>query len=124
MKRLILFSAIIVFLAITVLSLMPPKSEIRIPTNDKVGHFIAYTVFSLNVCLVFPVFNKRLFFVLLAIVIYGIVIEILQGYVGRTCSFYDFLANTSGVLIGFVLFTLFGKRILNILYKKSYPIRE
>lgn len=103
---------------------MPPKSELRIPTNDKVGHFIAYTVFSLNACLVFPVFNKRLFFVLLAIVIYGIVIEILQGYVGRTCSFYDFLANTSGVLIGFGLFTLFGKHILNILYKKSYPISE
>lgn len=104
-------------MAITVLSLMPPRSEIRIPTNDKVGHFIAYTVFSLNVCLLFPVINKKLFLALLAIVIYGIVIEILQGYVGRSCSFYDFLANTCGVLIGFGLFTFFGKRILRILYK-------
>lgn len=117
MKKLVLASAIVVLLVITVLSLMPPKSDIRIPTNDKVGHFIAYTVFSLNVCLLFQVINKKLFLVLFAMILYGVVIEILQGYVGRTCSFYDFLANTSGVLIGLGLFSLFGQRMLRILYK-------
>ena len=32
---------------ITVLSLMPPESGKELPTNDKVGHFIAYGTFAL-----------------------------------------------------------------------------
>jgi len=44
-RKLILGSAILVFIGITVLSLMPPRTNLSIHANDKVGHFIAYAVF-------------------------------------------------------------------------------
>ena len=104
MKNLLFASAIFVFILITVLSLMPPKSELQIPTNDKVGHFLAYAVFSLNICLLFPQVSKKMVLLLLAVIGYGILLEFLQGFVGRSTSFYDFFANTTGVSIGFGLY--------------------
>jgi VanZ family protein len=117
MKKLILVSAILLFIAITVLSLMPPKSELRIPTNDKVGHLIAYAVFSLNICLLFPQVSKKLVLLLVAVICYGILLEFLQGFVGRSTSFYDFLANTIGVIIGFGIYLLVRKSFQNALLK-------
>jgi VanZ family protein len=104
MKKLILASAILVFIAITILSLLPPRTNLEIPTNDKIGHFMAYATFSLNICLLFPRVNKQLLLLLLGVIGYGILLEFLQGFVGRSTSFYDFLANTIGVSIGFVLY--------------------
>ena len=110
MKNLLFASAIFVFILITVLSLMPPKSELQIPTNDKVGHFLAYAVFSLNICLLFPQVSKKMVLLLLAVIGYGILLEFLQGFVGRSTSFYDFLANTTGVSIGFGLYLFLAWR--------------
>jgi VanZ family protein len=110
MRNLLFTSAILVFILITVLSLMPPKSELQIPTNDKVGHFLAYSVFSLNICLLFPQVSKKMVLLLLAVIGYGILLEFLQGFVGRSTSFYDFLANTTGVSIGFGLYLFLAWR--------------
>jgi VanZ family protein len=115
-RKLLLSSAILVFLGITVLSLMPPRTNLSIHTNDKVGHFIAYAVFSLNVLLLGRNFKQYALSMLL-IVSYGILIEFLQSFVGRDTSFYDFLANSAGVSIGIVLFLLFRKAINQILLK-------
>jgi VanZ family protein len=115
-RKLLLSSAILVFLGITVLSLMPPRTNLSIHTNDKVGHFIAYAVFSLNVLLLGRNFTQYALSMLL-IVSYGILIEFLQSFVGRDTSFYDFLANSAGVSIGIVLFLLFRKAINQILLK-------
>jgi VanZ family protein len=104
MKKLILASAILVFIAITILSLLPPRTNLEIPTNDKIGHFMAYATFSLNICLLFTRVSKQLLLLLLGVIGYGILLEFLQGFVGRSTSFYDFLANTIGVSIGFVLY--------------------
>lgn len=102
-------SAIIVLIAITILSLLPPKSGIELPSNDKLSHFIAYSVLSLNVCLLFQSWSKMII-ALLCTIGYGILIEFAQGLVpGRDPSFYDILANTIGVLIGFLLNLLIGK---------------
>ena len=115
-RRFIFLSALIVFLAITALSLMPPRTNLTIPTNDKVGHFIAYAVFSLNILLLGKNIMQYTVSTLL-IVAYGILIEFLQSFVGRETSFYDFLANSAGVSIGIVLFLLFRKAINQILLK-------
>jgi VanZ family protein len=109
-------SAILVFLGITVLSLMPPRTNLSIHANDKVGHFIAYAVFSLNVLLLGKNIKQYALSMLL-IVAYGILIEFLQSFVGRETSFYDFLANSAGVSIGIMLFLLFRKAINQILLK-------
>lgn len=115
-RKLLLGSAILVFLGITFLSLMPPRTNLSIHANDKVGHFIAYAVFSLNVLLLGRNFKQYALSMLL-IVSYGILIEFLQSFVGRDTSFYDFLANSAGVSIGIVLFLLFRKAINQILLK-------
>jgi len=115
-RRLIVISAIIVFIGITVLSLMSPRANMSIPTNDKVGHLIAYAVFSLNVLLLGK--NMRQYAISLVLVLsYGIFIEFLQSFVGRETSFYDFLANSAGVSIGLLSFILFQKKINRFLIK-------
>ncbi len=109
-------SAVVVFIAITVLSLMPPRTNLTIPTNDKVGHFIAYAVFSLNV--LFLGKNIKQYTISMSLIIaYGILIEFLQSFVVRETSFYDFLANSAGVSIGIMLFLVFRKAINQILLK-------
>ena len=115
-RRFIFLSALVVFVAITALSLMPPRTNLTIPTNDKVGHFIAYAVFSLNILLLGKNIMQYTVSTLL-IVTYGILIEFLQSFVGRETSFYDFLANSAGVSIGIVLFLFFRKAINQILLK-------
>jgi VanZ family protein len=115
-RKLLLSSAILVFLGITVLSLMPPRTNLSIQANDKVGHFIAYAVFSLNVLLLGKNIKQYTLSILL-IVAYGILIEFLQSFVGRETSFYDFLANSAGVSIGIILFLVFRKAINQILLK-------
>ena len=117
MKKLILASVILVFLVITIISLLPPRTNLEIPTNDKVGHLIAYAVFSLNICLLFPQVSKKLVLLLVAVICYGILLEFLQGFVGRSTSFYDFLANTIGVIIGFGIYILVRKSFQNALLK-------
>jgi VanZ family protein len=115
-RRLIFLSAVVVFIAITVLSLMPPRTNLTIPTNDKVGHFIAYAVFSLNV--LFLGKNIKQYTISMSLIIaYGILIEFLQSFVVRETSFYDFLANSAGVSIGIMLFLVFRKAINQILLK-------
>ena len=116
-RPLLLFSAFVVLIAITVLSLLPPKSGMELPTNDKVGHFIAYGTCSMNVCLLFNRWKKELLFSLIGIVLYGVLIEFLQGFVRRETSLYDFLANTAGVAIGVTIITLFRRPITTFLAK-------
>lgn len=114
-KKIVLVSAVAVFLIITVLSLMPPKSGVEIPTNDKVGHFLAYAAFAFNLCLL-ATRNKQFLWLLPLIICYGILIEFLQGFIpGRQPSFLDVVANSTGVLIGAGLFYLIGDRIHRVL---------
>ncbi|MEN9442378.1 MAG: hypothetical protein RLZ33_2455 [Bacteroidota bacterium] len=116
-RPLLLLSAFVVLIAITVLSLLPPKSGMELPTNDKVGHFLAYGTCSMNVYLLFNRWKKELLFSLIGIVLYGVLIEFLQGFVRRETSLYDFLANTAGVAIGVTIITLFRRPITTFLAK-------
>jgi VanZ family protein len=101
-------SAVIILIAITILSLLPPKSGIELPSNDKLSHFLAYGILSLNVCLLFRSRSKMLI-ALICTIAYGILMEFAQSLVpGRDPSFHDILANTTGVLIGFLLNLLIG----------------
>lgn len=93
---------------ITILSLVPPKSGVEMANNDKLYHFAAYAILSFNFC--FILIQKLHFLVgIFLLIFYGILIEFFQGFVpGRNPSFYDALANSVGVLIGFLLFKLFS----------------
>jgi VanZ family protein len=104
--KLFLASLILVFIGIAILSLLPPKSIEKIGEHDKINHFIAYAVLSLNVGLV--VKKLKTYLLCLPLLIgYGILLEYCQGFVpGRQPSLLDALANSIGVSIGFILYLL------------------
>jgi VanZ family protein len=105
-EKLFLVSLIFVFVGIAILSLLPPKSIEKIGEHDKINHFIAYAVLSLNVGLVVKKLKTYLLYLPLLIG-YGILLEYCQGFVpGRQPSLLDALANSIGVSIGFILYLL------------------
>ena len=114
--RVLKFILIIVVVAIAYLSLTP--TDVITIGNDKISHFIAYSVLMANVGLL-TFRNKRLLIIgIIASVLFGVLIEIIQHFVpGRFMSFYDVLANTAGVGIG-VLFTLLFANQLNKVFTK------
>ncbi len=108
-NKLFLVLFIILIIAITVLSLLPPKSGFELGKSDKINHFLAYAILSLN----FGFFSSKIrsYFIGIPILIaYGLLMEFFQGFVpGRDPSFYDALANSAGVFLGFFIFLLFGR---------------
>lgn len=108
-NKLFLVLFIILIIAITVLSLLPPKSDLELGKSDKINHFLAYAILSLNFGFIST--KIRSYFVGIPIFIaYGLLMEFFQGFVpGRDPSFYDALANSLGVFSGFFIFRLFGR---------------
>ncbi len=97
-----LLSTCFILIGITILSLLPPKSGLEIQSNDKINHFVAYAC--LTFCGLAANIRKRAFGVVLLFILYGILMEWLQGFVpGRDQSFFDTIANMLGVGIGFII---------------------
>jgi VanZ family protein len=103
-----------IFIGILSLSAVPKLNiGLGIKSGDKYLHFIAY--FGLSSIWYFALkdkIQKRLynFFVPLALIFYGIILEGLQSGITtyRTGDIYDALANTVGVIVSLVVF----KRII------------
>jgi VanZ family protein len=105
--KLFLVSLILVFIGITILSLLPPKSIEKLGEHDKINHFIAYAILSLNVGLVVKKLKTYLLYLPLLIG-YGILLEYCQAFVpGREPSWLDALANAIGVVIGLIIFWIY-----------------
>jgi VanZ family protein len=105
-EKLFLLSLILVFIGIAILSLLPPKSMEKIGEHDKINHFIAYSVLSLNFGLVIKKL-KTYFYCLPLLIAYGMLLEFCQGFVpGREPSWLDAFANSGGVCLGFVFLYL------------------
>jgi VanZ family protein len=105
--KLFLVSLILVFTGITILSLLPPKSIEKIGEHDKINHFIAYAVLSLNLGFVVKRVKTYLFCIPLLFA-YGLLLEYFQGFVpGRQPSWLDALANSIGVVIGLIIFWIY-----------------
>ena len=107
----IIFIGWVVF--ITLLSLFSFDEEsipsVAIPHLDKLVHFTFYFVFTVLACLSFREINpkkiplgKLLAKIIVFAIIYGIVIEVLQGVatIDRDPDLLDVLANSSGALFG------------------------
>jgi VanZ family protein len=108
-NKLFLVLFIILIIAITVLSLLPPKSGLELGKSDKINHFLAYAILSLNFGFIST--KIRSYFIGIPFLIaYGLLMEFFQGFVpGRDPSFYDALANSAGVFSGFFIFLLLGR---------------
>lgn len=111
-----IYIAIFFTISITIGSLV--KSDFivvkSISVSDKTYHLIAYFLLMLSWLNVFckkETFQKNVKYVILGCIIFGIIIEILQGIITsyRTASYLDIVANTIGVLLAVVIFHVFKK---------------
>ena len=102
------------FLLLALVSYLSLRSRVQgidIQLNDKVGHALAYLALIVNGGLAFG--KKRLLLLAIGLFLFGLLIEFLQGLVpGRTSSFYDLVANSSGIVIGLAILLIFGESIL------------
>jgi VanZ family protein len=113
-QKIIITSLVLYWPALFVLSHIPIPQLVReAGVSDKSLHFLAYLI------LVFFIWfaispDKKVnwrkavpWWILLVVVLYGIIDEISQSYVGRSCDILDFFTNLVGALTGLVLFTIF-----------------
>ena len=117
LERNALFLAILATLVLAFLSLSAiPKINLGlgIKSGDKYLHFTAY--FGLSLLWYFALkerINKKVFkfFVPLALIVYGIILEGLQSGLTtyRTGDIYDAMANTAGVIAALIIFNRFIK---------------
>lgn len=99
-------------LFVTVLMLLPATNgpKITVPFFDKIVHALVYILFIIVWLFYFRSIrkvSKRIYvLVSIALFIYGIVIEVLQGsYIAtRTQDNWDIVANTIGIFIGILVF--------------------
>ena len=110
--------AVFFTISITIGSLV--KSDVIaveiVSISDKTIHFIAYFFLMLSWLYVFfkkKSFSKNVKFIFIGCIVFGIIIEILQGVTTtyRTLSFLDVAANTLGVLFASSVFHFFEKKI-------------
>jgi VanZ family protein len=93
-----------------------PAEEIPVASSDKLLHSIAYFFLMLAWLYSFSKkedFYKRIKYLVLGCLIYGIVLEVVQGAFTsyRTGSYLDILANSFGIVLAVLAFHLFEKKI-------------
>ena len=113
LKDNIFYLAILITIAIGYLSLIKvPKYQPSFSNIDKVEHIFAY--FTLAICWLFSFYHKpnKKYFIVIACIIYGIIIEILQSNltIYRTGDYLDVLANSFGVVLALLIFNQILKK--------------
>ncbi len=113
------YIAIFLTLLIAFLSLISLRGihVINVRNSDKFGHFFAYLCLTLSWLYASkapPLKKVKKYIIILLIISYGIVIELLQGAIttSRQADFYDFIANTVGVLLATVIFKKINRMFL------------
>ena len=113
-RKLTIISLLLYWPAIFIFAHIPiPELVYKARVSDKSLHFLAYLV--LVFLLWFAIIPDRkvnwrkaaVWWITFAVVWYGVLDELLQVYVGRTCDLADFSANLAGSLTGLILFTFF-----------------
>lgn len=115
-QKVTLISLLIYWPAIFILTHIPIRQEFlrQIQPSDKTLHFLVY--FILSFLLYFAASpsgklslrSKKVWLLFLVLLFYAAVDEWLQGLVGRSCDFLDFLANFAGIAAAFFLLSLFS----------------
>ena len=114
MRNFFLITAILLTSAIAVGSLISVQSPIKInvSNSDKLIHFSAYAILTFNWLLVIKNHSnlrKKVTLVAFSILLYGIVIEVLQGALTayRQADYLDILANLLGIITSVIVFIKF-----------------
>lgn len=90
----------LLLISIATLSLWPADYLPKVPGTDKTHHFVAYAA------LIFPTILKQpknLLYIVIAFIAFSGAIELIQPFVNRYGEWLDMLANTLGLLCGWLL---------------------
>lgn len=100
---------------IVALSLLPPQDLPQVELfrgADKVIHLLMYLIFSLLGCWALKTENNRagIWLILFMTIGWGLLMEFIQleMHMGRSFSWFDALANTTGALTGILIYVLFA----------------
>ncbi|AOW20885.1 VanZ family protein [Urechidicola croceus] len=110
------FNAISITLLIVYLSLSSLEElNVDISVSDKLLHTIAYFVLSMSWLFAVKKSHYSLklkIIIALAILLFGIIIEVLQGSLtdNRHADYYDIIANSTGILIALLIFGFLFRR--------------
>ena len=114
--KLIIISLVFYWTVLFILAHMPiPQLVRKADVSDKTLHFLAYMILSVLLFSAINPYKKvnwrkaTVWWVILVIVLYGVVDELLQGYVaGRSIDAMDFVADLAGTLTGAILLSIFA----------------
>ncbi len=101
----IVWAIIILILSVFRINTSDSIKEYLVPHSDKLVHIFLYTVFSF-LLLIETEKSKQKYICLLYAFLYGVLMELFQHYftIYRSFELYDILANTTGVLVGFLIY--------------------
>jgi VanZ family protein len=113
-KWMIYFPLIIYWMILFVATTLPSKDLPTVHVSDKIEHFTAYFILAvlLNLAMMFQnkyiyIKRKAWLFTLVIIMTYAGLDEIHQLFIpGRDCELFDWIADSSGVLLGIGLVKL------------------
>jgi VanZ family protein len=86
----------------------------QVNASDKTLHFLAYFLLGFLLWIAIHPFKKvewrksRVWWTLFVIVCYGTLDELLQAYMSRSSSIYDFIADISGATFALILLSIFS----------------
>ena len=101
LQKLWLSLGLLLVVLVIFLSLAPFGSDSVVSKHDKLNHAIAYGVLMFWFCGVFiPRYYLRVGAFLLTL---GLVLELLQGWVGRMFDYRDLTANLVGIFIALII---------------------
>jgi VanZ family protein len=115
-QKLTIISLLVYWPGVFILAHIPipfPQLVYKAQVSDKGLHFLAYLILTFLLWFAISPDKKvnwreaAVWWVLFVVVWYGVVDEVLQGYVGRNCDVMDFFADLAGTLAGLILFSFF-----------------
>lgn len=111
----ILFIYVVVVATLSLISLPQNETSVLPPYFDKIVHFCFYLGMSILILTLFWIKSKRVRVVdcvkaFLVTFIFGVSIEIIQPYIGRTFDLEDIVANCCGNILGIVSIVLISRR--------------
>lgn len=106
MRRVVQAAWAVVFLIITVGSLLPEDVALTPVLPDKIQHLVAYGALAGLTCWAYGAWARRAVVAMAALFVFGVAMEAAQSWVpGRESSLLDVVANTAGIVLGTTLAT-------------------
>ena len=110
---------IALILVVSLINISPTEEKplFYIPHIDKIVHFMMYTGLSLLgfiYCSILKIKYINRFLYGISLIALGVIIEVVQPCFGRGADIYDVLANTLGVIVGFVIPLLLRRSIFKM----------